>query len=79
MVKVGTQLLDRDRNVLVFDLDRGIFQKDVYPGQEAMVNLPIRVDRTGEFIIGIDLVSDHVTWFNLQGSNPLYLDVTIRE
>jgi SAM-dependent methyltransferase len=79
MVKAGTQLLDRDHNILVFDLDRGIFTRDVYPGETAVVPLPIRVDRPGEFTIGIDLVSDHITWFKNQGSKPLYLDVTIRE
>lgn len=79
MVKVGTQLIDQEGNILVFDLDRGLFTKDVYPGEEAMVPVPIRVDRPGRFIIGIDLVSDHITWFKQQGSKPLFLEVHVVE
>lgn len=79
MVKVGTQLVDLEGNILVFDLDRGLLTKDVYPGEEALVPVPIRVDRPGRFIIGIDLVSDHITWFKQQGSKPLFLEVNVVE
>ncbi len=79
MVKVGTQLLDQNGQILVFDLDRGIFTRDVYPGEEGIVPVPIRVDRPGEFVIGVDLVSDHITWFKQQGSKPLFIKVRIVE
>lgn len=79
MVKVGTQLCDLEGNILVFDLDRGLFTRDVYPGEEAIVPVPIRVARPGRFIIGIDLVSDHITWFKQQGSKPLFLEVNVVE
>lgn len=76
-VNVGTQLFDTNKEILAVDLTRAGLPGEVLPGESVVVRVPLVVMEPGHYKIGFDLVSELVTWFHMQGSEMVYLDVEV--
>ncbi len=77
VVKVGAHLYDAERKLLNLDLFRSTFDHDVLAGQTVEHHTSIAFDRPGKFILGIDLVSEHICWFENVGSQPVFVQVEV--
>jgi len=63
--------LDADRREIVADGLRTPLDRDVAPGQEIALNAQVQfLTLPGRFILQVDMVHEHVTWFHDQGSLP---------
>jgi len=71
-VKLGVKLLEAG-SARWIDYDRhGHLERVVGPGETLELSAPIWAPSTpGEYEVKLDLVDEHVTWFEEQGSEPL--------
>lgn len=77
-VSIGGHLLRRDRSVLRRSYLRCPLPHDVPPG--GLAELTVDADlpaALGQYILQLDLVDEHVTWFEQVGSTTLELAVTV--
>jgi SAM-dependent methyltransferase len=79
VVKIGVHLLDADQQLLENDFARGRLGADVMPGQIVTAEVSVTFAQAGEYILAFDLVSEHVCWFELFGSQPQYLHVNVTQ
>lgn len=77
VVKVGFSIIDKDLKEI--GAGRGILGYDIYPGKEANVPLSFKAPiNKGRYILKLDMVSEHVTWFEQQGSKPVFLPLIVK-
>ena len=78
-VKLGVKLLDAGSTSWV-DYDRhGHMDRTVGPGETIELDVAIWAPRTpGEYELKLDMVDEHVTWFEDQGSEPLVQKIIVR-
>jgi protein tyrosine/serine phosphatase len=78
-VKLGVKLLDAATASWI-DYDRhGHRDQTVAPGETLMLDVAIWAPRTpGEYELKLDMVDEHVTWFEDQGSRPFSRKLTVR-
>jgi SAM-dependent methyltransferase len=77
VVKIGVHLLDADEQLIENDFARGTLRADVMPGQTVTEKVSITFTEPGEYILSIDLVSEHVCWFEIFGSRPQHLRLNV--
>ncbi len=79
-VKLGVKLLDRSTASWI-DYDRhGHRDQIVAPGETLTFDVAIWApQKPGEYELKLDLVDEHVTWFEDQGSLPLSQKLTVRD
>jgi SAM-dependent methyltransferase len=77
VVKIGVHLLGADERLIENDFARGNLRADVMPGQTVTEKVSITFTEPGEYILSIDLVSEHVCWFELFGSRPQHLRLNV--
>jgi hypothetical protein len=75
-VRVGVQLLDAGRGLLIREFSRTVLAADVAPGRdiETAVGLALP-DADTPFVLKIDLVDEGICWFEDVGSAPIYVPV----
>jgi SAM-dependent methyltransferase len=76
MVRLGIQLLAPDRTMINRDFARCELSGSVPPG--ATIDIPVAIGLPHEadaYVLKLDLVSEHICWFEDVGSVPLYVDV----
>jgi protein tyrosine phosphatase (PTP) superfamily phosphohydrolase (DUF442 family) len=78
-VKLGVKLLD-ETEARWIDYDRhGHRDQVVAPGETLVIDVAIWApERPGEYELKLDLVDEHVTWFEDQGSAPLSRKLVVR-
>jgi protein tyrosine phosphatase (PTP) superfamily phosphohydrolase (DUF442 family) len=78
-VKLGVKLLEVGSSGWI-DYDRhGHLDKTVGPGESIELQAPIWAPSTpGDYELKLDLVDEHVTWFEEQGSAPLVRRLVVR-
>lgn len=68
-IQLGNHWRREDGSVAVQDDGRMILSRDLGPGEEVELRLPINAPgRPGEYILELDMVEEGVTWFREQGS-----------
>ncbi len=73
-VRLGLQLMTPERRLLDQDFARGILREDVAPGGRAQVELDVVLpDAAAPYVVKLDLVDEHVCWFEDRGNRPVYL------
>lgn len=77
IVNVGTQLVEPESNQLIGEHARFHLERDIYPGEEIEMRVPIIFREPGRFRLRLDLVSEIVCWFHQTGSSPIYLDAEV--
>ena len=77
VVKVGVHLLDANGQLLENDFARGGLKADVMPGEAVTVKLSVTFTEPGEYVLSVDLVAEHIYWFQVLGSQPQLFRVTV--
>jgi hypothetical protein len=77
VVKVGVHLLDANGQLLENDFARGRLKADVMPGEAVTVKLSVTFTEPGEYVLSVDLVAEHIYWFQVLGSQPQRFRVTV--
>ena len=76
-VKLGAHLHAADGRLLDRDLARQPLLSDVEPRGELELTIAMRFPAQGSFRVGLDMVSEHVSWFEIGGSKSVMLDVVV--
>jgi len=77
VVRLGVHLFSSDRQLLDNDLARGELGQDIAPGQSATVTCRFACPSPGEYILALDLLSEHIVWFEMLGNQPHYLSIHV--
>ena len=75
-VRLGFQLLTRERRLLDLDFARAELPTDVPAGGSIEVPVDLTLPSAGAaYVLKIDLVDEHICWFEDRGNRPVYLAV----
>ena len=73
-VRLGLQLMTPDHHLLQLDFARAELPADVPAGTEAEVPVAVTLpDARTPYLLKIDMVDEHVCWFEDVGSRPVYV------
>jgi SAM-dependent methyltransferase len=75
-VRLGVQLLAPDHSLVNLDFARETLPEDVPPG--GTLRLPVSLSlpsATEPYVLKLDMVDEHICWFEDAGSRPLYLSL----
>lgn len=73
-VRLGLQLLTPERRLLDQDFARSELPGDLAPGGIAEVPVEVRLpDNAAAYVLKLDMVDEHVCWFQDRGSRPVYV------
>jgi SAM-dependent methyltransferase len=78
IVRVATHLYDKDARLLALDHSRHDLPSAVQPGESIVMSIEVPLPADDDFVVGIDLVSEGVIWFEHVGSTPLMVRVRRR-
>lgn len=76
-VRIGTHLYDANSALLNLDFGRSPLEKDIEPDEETICYLHLRIAEPGRYRIMIDMVSEHVCWFESLGFKPADVEVVV--
>jgi hypothetical protein len=75
-VCLGLQLMTPERGLLQRDFARAFLTTDVPPGGRLAINVEAALpDARAPYVLKLDLVAEHVAWFEDCGSRPVYVAV----
>lgn len=77
-VRLGTHLYDEKSELLALDFTRHVLGKNVLPNEKIRTRVTLEFPHRGVFTVAFDLVSEGVSWFEVQGSEAKYLRVRVR-
>lgn len=77
VVQVGVHLYDAGGRLLDLDFVRGRLDADVPPGESVVTHVPVTFSEPGTYELAIDLVAEHVCWFENLGCRPARLEVEV--
>jgi ubiquinone/menaquinone biosynthesis C-methylase UbiE len=74
---VGAHLYGENKKLLDLEFGRSPLVKDVEPNEEVVCYLNLRIAEPGQYRIMIDMVSEHVCWFENLGFKPVNIEVVV--
>jgi ubiquinone/menaquinone biosynthesis C-methylase UbiE len=75
-VRLGLQLLTPERKLLNLDFARGLLPEDLAPRARAEVPVDLLLpDAATPYVLKLDMVDEHICWFEDMGSRPVYVSV----
>jgi SAM-dependent methyltransferase len=74
-VRLGLQLLRPDRSLLNLDFARVELPRDLPPGEGTTLPVSLRLPGGDPYVLKLDMVDEHLCWFEDTGSRPLYLSL----
>lgn len=78
VVKIGGHLLDKKLKMIDNDFFRMELGRDISPSEtfdsDVAFNAP---SKKGKYIICIDMVSEHICWFENCGSQPIFFEIQV--
>ena len=75
-VRLGVQLLAPDHSLLTLDFARETLPRDVPPGDALRLSLAVVLPGSEQpYVLKLDMVDEHICWFEDAGSRPLYLSL----
>ena len=78
-VDLGNHWLDKNGKEIVGDDGRAGLPRDLKPGEEAEVQLTVKVPKVpGDYILELDMVHEDITWFKWKGSQSIKLNVHVQ-
>jgi hypothetical protein len=77
VVKLGMHLYDANMKIINLDFFRSTFDEDVSPGQKIMKRVSVTLPNKGVYYLEVDLVSEHICWFENMGNRPVLLKVVV--
>lgn len=80
VVKVGGHLFDDNFNMIEIDYLRTRLEKDIMPGETCHSQISFNApEKNGKYIIGIDMVSEHICWFENCGSQAIIFNLLVSD
>jgi hypothetical protein len=77
-VSLGSHLLLTDEEEVDWDYGRARLPRDLGPGETANVEFKVRAPETpGKYIVEFDMVAEHISWFEDQGSGTLRHELVV--
>jgi len=77
VVNLGLHLFGAEGELLDNDFGRFNFGRDVVPGESFTKRIDVKLMETGTFRLVLDLVSEHICWFEHIGAQPVSLTVNV--
>jgi len=78
VVKIAGHLFDQNKQLIEHDFFRIRLEKDISPGETYSKNISfIAPTAPGEYLIGIDLLAEHICWFENCGSQVEFIKVLV--
>jgi SAM-dependent methyltransferase len=77
VVNIGLHLLDSQYHLLNNDFARFRLNKELLPEEYIDVIINLVISKPGSYILGIDMVSEQISWFEPLGSSPAYIQVSV--
>jgi hypothetical protein len=74
---VGAHLYDENNKLLNLEFGRSPLEKGIEPDEEAVCYLNFCIAEPGRYRIEIDMVSEHVCWFESLGFKPPVIEVVV--
>ncbi len=75
-VRLGLQLQTPERKLLDMDFARAVLPHEVSPGSRVEIPVDLTLpDPTAPYALKLDMVDEHVCWFEDMGSRPVYVVV----
>jgi hypothetical protein len=74
-VRLGLQLLTPERKLLQMDFARALLPGDVGPGGQVDVAVDVTLPDAAAYVLKLDMVDEHVCWFEDVGSRPVYVSL----
>jgi hypothetical protein len=75
---VGGHLYDAERRLLEQDYFRVALPRSVAPGEGLELECRFAApQRSGRYVVEIDLVDEGIAWFGSRGSSPLSLELSV--
>jgi len=79
-VFLGAHLLKSDEEEVSWDYGRGRLPRDVQPGESASLDIRLLAPAApGSYVVEFDMVAEHVTWFEDNGSGTLRHEIVVDE
>lgn len=78
VVQIGTHLYDESDHLIDLDFSRHTIEAIVEPGTTFEQTIRVRFNHIGICKLAIDLVSEHVTWFEWVGSTPKFVTINVK-
>jgi ubiquinone/menaquinone biosynthesis C-methylase UbiE len=76
-VRLGIQLLTPERKLLDLDFARAPLTGELAPGRTADLPVDVRLpDATSPYVLKLDMVDEHICWFEDVGGKPVYVPVS---
>ena len=79
VVRLGSHLYDEHGRLMAIDYSRHSLTESVAPGGELTQAIEINLPGPGRFELVFDLVAEGVSWFENLGSDPVRLQVHVRD
>lgn len=80
-VQLGVHLLDRNGTLINMDYSRHRLTpgegRPIQPGETVLLETPVPSPPKGEYILSFDMVSEGITWFEMNGSAAVRLCVEV--
>jgi SAM-dependent methyltransferase len=77
IVKLASHLYDRDGQLIAFDFSRHPLPGAMEPGENTTTTGGMVFQHPGSFLVTFDLVAEGVSWFEMLGSTPQTVTVTV--
>jgi hypothetical protein len=80
LVRLGAQLHDRDGRLLELNYARAFLPRPLAGGEQARLRLELpALERTGEYQLKLDMVSEGIDWFENGGSPVAWLPLSVSD
>lgn len=76
-VAIGTQQIDPESGKLEQEHQRFAIGRNIEPGENHAQSLEFTLEHPGNYTIRLDLVSEHVCWFQDLGAEPVILEIEV--
>lgn len=70
-------LYDLNGNLICFDNIRSCFEYSIFSGDIAEAKLYVTPLEQGEYLLGIDIIQEYVTWFNEKEDTEKIVKITV--
>jgi hypothetical protein len=77
VVKLGMHLYDHNKKLINLDFLRSTFEQDILPGKKIKKRVSVTLTNKGVYYLGVDLVCEHICWFENAGSEPKFIKVVV--
>ena len=76
-VRLGAHLYSENGKLRDYDFARSDLPRNIDPGESIRLGIDFSFPGPGQYSLALDLVAEHITWFEHRGSLPVVLPVAV--